>query len=90
MPRDRFLSRQLVVACVLALDDADRRRRHKEKRQALAWKPSGLALLLRLKRPAADVGGGHIMIRHMLQMYLSNVSYVLEVRCKRFMWMLQT
>lgn len=43
---DRFLGRQLATeaaARVLALEDADRRRRRKEKRRALARKPSGLA-----------------------------------------------
>ncbi|AQK61232.1 embryo defective 14 [Zea mays] len=43
---DRFLGRQLATeaaARVLAPEDADRRRRRKEKRRALARKPSGLA-----------------------------------------------
>jgi hypothetical protein len=37
--------------------------------------------------PAAD-GGGHTGIRCMLQVYISNVSDVLEVRCKCFIRML--
>ncbi|TVU33732.1 hypothetical protein EJB05_25565, partial [Eragrostis curvula] len=43
---DRFIGRQLVneaAARVLAPEDAERRRRRKEKRQVLARKPSGLA-----------------------------------------------
>ncbi|CAM0153136.1 unnamed protein product [Urochloa decumbens] len=43
---DRFLGRQVATeaaARVLAPDDADRRLRRKEKRRALAKKPSGLA-----------------------------------------------
>nr|CAB3448498.1 unnamed protein product [Digitaria exilis] len=43
---DRFLGRQIATeaaARVLAPDEADRRRRRKEKRRALARKPSGLS-----------------------------------------------
>jgi hypothetical protein len=61
-PGDRFLGCQLateVVARVLAPDDATWR---KEKARAPAWKPSALALLLWLRCPAADGGGGRIRI----------------------------
>jgi hypothetical protein len=46
-------------------------------------------LLLRLRRPDVNGGGGCIEIRCMLQAYLSNVLVVLEVHFKCFRMMLQ-
>jgi hypothetical protein len=45
-------------------------------------------LMLRLRRPDADGGGGHTVIQCMLQAYISNVLDVLDVCCKCFIRML--
>jgi hypothetical protein len=46
-------------------------------------------LLLWLRCPNADDGGGRTEIRYRLQLYILNVSDVLEVYCKCFIRMLQ-
>ena len=64
---DRFLGRQLAteaVARVLTLEDADKCHRRKEKRRALAWKPSDLASCYGCGA-SLDGGGGRTGIGRM-------------------------